>query len=840
MTYTDNPQLRLAYNFVQFTNRNVFLTGRAGTGKTTFLKKLRTESPKRMVVLAPTGVAAINAGGMTLHSFFQLPIGLNIPGFKRAEEEKHFTKRKIDIIRTLDLLVIDEISMVRADLLDAVDETLQRYRRNSLPFGGVQLLLIGDLQQLSPVVRDDEWAQLRDYYDTAFFFSSRALKRTNYVTVELQRIYRQENQHFVDILNKIRTNNVDNATMQELNALCNPNFLPNDNDGYITLTTHNHQADQINQTKLKELKNKQFEFDAKIQGIFPSHMFPTEEKLILKEGAQVMFVKNDPSAEKLFFNGKIGRIVNIEDEKIYVICNSDNKMVEVEPLEWTNARYEIDKETKEITEVVDGVFSQYPLRLAWAITVHKSQGLTFDKVVIDAAQSFSHGQVYVAMSRCRTLEGIVLRSPINNRCIINDPQVRSFNRWVEENPVSEQDLQVSKNDFECELIRDLFSFEQIQKSMRLCHNSISKHKSRLIVDVSGQTNSALMALNTEVCAVSEKFQNQVKFMYMTATANNTEIDRQALQTRMTNGIGYFLDKLNTIVSPILTLDVSADNKEISNEMQMHLLDLSQGYKEKEYCLKKMTEHFDVQGYMKARAMAKFEAEAKPETEIKKPASKLTNANIQNAELFERLRSWRKETSNEIGAPLYVIATQDSLVEVAEKLPTTVDELQKIKGFGAVKVKRFGFKIVEIVKRYMQENGIKGAPMQLSLTDITFSNKPQKSPKKKVNVAEIEKVDTHEATMRLFLDGNDPEHIAKKRNLTISTIIGHLCHYISIGSIDPQDVIDVDVVEKILANLQKNGLRPLSDLKKDLPEFTFDEIRLVVSYFKREYGGQSDD
>jgi len=839
MSYDDNPQLRLAYNFVQFTNRNVFLTGRAGTGKTTFLKKLRTESPKRMVVLAPTGVAAINAGGMTLHSFFQLPFGLNIPGYKRAEEENRFTKRKIDIIRTLDLLVIDEISMVRADLLDAIDETLQRYRRNSLPFGGVQLLLIGDLQQLSPVVRDDEWAQLRDYYDTAFFFSSRALQRTNYVTVELQRIYRQENQHFVDILNQIRTNTVDNDTMQELNGLYNPAFMPNDNEGYITLTTHNNQADQINQTKLKELKTKQFEFEAKIQGVFPSHMFPTEEKLILKEGAQVMFVKNDPSAEKLFFNGKIGRIVNIEDEKIYVECNSDKKMIEVEPLEWNNSRYEIDNETKEITEVIDGVFSQYPLRLAWAITVHKSQGLTFDKVVIDAEKSFSHGQVYVAMSRCRTLEGIVLRSPINNRCIINDPQVRAFNRWVEENPVSEHDLQVSKNDFECELIRDLFSFEQIQKCMRLLNNSISKYKSRLIVDVSGQTNSALMALNTEVCSVSEKFQNQVKFMYMTATANNSEIDRQALQTRMTNGVGYFLDKLKAIITPILTLDVSADNKEIGNEMQMHLLDLSQNYKEKVFCLKKMSEQFDVQEYMKARAMSKLEAENKPKTENKKPTAKSSNLNIVNAELFELLRSWRKETSEETGAPLYVIATQDSLVEVAEKLPTTVDELQRIKGFGAVKVKRFGYKIVEIVKRYMQENGIKGAPLQLSLMDASVSFKPKKSAKEKEKVADIEKFDTHEATMRLFLDGNDVDQIAKKRNLTISTIIGHLCHYISEGSIDPEDVIDVEVVEKILANLQKNGLRPLSDIKKNLPEFTFDEIRLVVSYYKREYAAEND-
>jgi ATP-dependent exoDNAse (exonuclease V) alpha subunit len=410
MNYPDNPQLQMAYNFLELTNQNVFLTGKAGTGKTTFLQNLKRNSPKRMVVLAPTGVAAINAGGATIHSFFQMPFGPHIPELTLVQDEKNgdraifkLNKMKIDIIRTLDLLIIDEISMVRADLLDGIDEVLRRYRNTTRPFGGVQLLMIGDLQQLAPVVKDDEWNILKAYYETAFFFSSRALRKTSYITVELKHIYRQSDRFFIDILNQIRNNRVSQETFIELNKRYIPGFTPNEKDGYITLTTHNYQSNELNQFRLGQIAEKAFVPKATVEGNFPVHAYPTELELELKKGAQVMFVKNDPSPEKLYYNGKIGKITHIEDEIVYVNCPGDTDEIPVGRAEWQNTSYTIDNETKEIKETIEGTFVQYPLKLAWAITIHKSQGLTFEKVVIDAAQAFSHGQVYVALSRCKHL-----------------------------------------------------------------------------------------------------------------------------------------------------------------------------------------------------------------------------------------------------------------------------------------------------------------------------------------------------------------------------------------------------------------------------------------------------
>ena len=319
-----NPELELAYRFVQYTGKNIFLTGKAGTGKTTFLRNLKEQSPKRMVVVAPTGVAAINAGGVTIHSMFQLPFGIYLPEYRHAQnnqQSKGFTREKLNILRSIDLLVIDEISMVRADLLDSVDDVLRRTRRTNHPFGGVQLLMIGDLQQLSPVAREEEWNILKQHYETPYFFSSNALKHSSYLTIELKKVYRQSDKRFIDLLNKIRENCVDRECLAELNKRYDPEFAKGEHEGYITLTTHNAQAQQINQSRLDKLPSKAYTFNATIDGDFPEHSYPTEERLTLKKGAQVMFVKNDPSPEKLFYNGKIGKIVEISNESISVQCD---------------------------------------------------------------------------------------------------------------------------------------------------------------------------------------------------------------------------------------------------------------------------------------------------------------------------------------------------------------------------------------------------------------------------------------------------------------------------------------------------------------------------------------
>ena len=424
-----NRELELARQFIERTDTNVFLTGKAGTGKTTFLKQLRANTPKRMVVVAPTGVAAINAGGVTIHSFFQLPLSPYIPGMSFSEsgrKQYSFSKEKKNILRSLDLLVIDEISMVRADLLDAIDSVLRRYKDHTRPFGGVQLLMIGDLQQLSPVVKENEIHLLSAHYPTFYFFGSHALQQSNYVTIELKTIYRQTDQQFVSILNAIRERKIDASLLAKLNERYIPGFNAESADGYIRLTTHNHTAQQYNESRLAALPTKAYSFQAEVKGNFNEALYPADATLQLKQGAQVMFIRNDESGQGRYYNGKIGHIQSVSADNIIVRCNDDDTSFRVEPSEWANSRYILDESTKEIREEIEGTFRQYPLRLAWAITIHKSQGLTFEKAVIDAASSFAHGQVYVALSRCKTLEGLVLASPVNAAAIISDDTVADF------------------------------------------------------------------------------------------------------------------------------------------------------------------------------------------------------------------------------------------------------------------------------------------------------------------------------------------------------------------------------------------------------------------------------
>ena len=396
-----NPELELAWKFIENTGTSLFLTGKAGTGKTTFLRKLQAESPKRMVVLAPTGIAAMNAGGITLHSFFQLPFAPHVPdaSFQAGGDAAYryrFSKEKISILRSIDLMVIDEISMVRADVLDAVDEVLQRYRRNSLPFGGVQLLMIGDLQQLAPVVKDEEWKLLSRYYRTPYFFSAQSLRGMDYFTIELTTVYRQRDNRFLDMLNSVREGRCDESVLAALNSRYLPGFNPPREKGYIRLVTHNYQAQRVNDRELERLPGRSSVFEAEVEGKFPEYLFPTEKILELKRGAQVMFVKNDSSGEHRYFNGTIGEVTEAGPGHVRVRCLQTGVELTVQPEEWSNTRYALNEETKEITEEVEGSFRQYPLKLAWAITIHKSQGLTFDRAIVDVGGSFAHGQTYVA------------------------------------------------------------------------------------------------------------------------------------------------------------------------------------------------------------------------------------------------------------------------------------------------------------------------------------------------------------------------------------------------------------------------------------------------------------
>lgn len=468
-------QTQLAWDIIETTNTNLFLTGKAGTGKTTFLRRLKEESSKRIVVVAPTGIAAINAEGVTIHSFFQLSFAPFIPNYNLKEQQFRFSKQKINVIRSIDTLVIDEISMVRADLLDAVDSVLRRFRKNNLPFGGVQMVMIGDLGQLAPVAKDDEWQMLSHYYATPYFFSSLALQRTRYAIVELTKVYRQSDKRFLDILNKVRENRADAAVLSALNSRYIPNFKPRKEDGYIRLTTHNWQAQRINDYELELLPGKPYTYTATIEGKYPEMLFPTDETLTLKTGAQVMFVKNDSSADKAYYNGMIGTIAAIDAEGFTVTAKDTGENIRVQPEQWDNTRYVLNEKTNEISEEVEGTFTQFPVKTAWAITVHKSQGLTFDHAIIDVQRAFTHGQTYVALSRCRTLEGMVLSAPLPQSAIIRDEAVDEYATHAIEHTPSEGQIEQLQRDYYLSVVSELFDFRPLMDAFNRVLDLLDGH-----------------------------------------------------------------------------------------------------------------------------------------------------------------------------------------------------------------------------------------------------------------------------------------------------------------------------------------------------------------------------
>src|SRR5882757_369185 len=455
-TDTSNPVFQLAVQFVNQTARPIFLTGRAGTGKTTFLKYIRENSFKKMAVVAPTGVAAINAGGTTLHSFFQLPFGPYIPVARSGWDTDHsgatdpnslftnirFNGNKRELLQELELLVIDEISMVRADVLDAVDTILRHFRQQPLiPFGGVQMLYIGDLFQLPPVVPEEEWKLLQHHYKSPFFFDAQVLRQAAPLYLELKKIYRQNEADFIHILNNIRNNRASRNDLDRLHQYYKPDFIPAKEENYITLTSHNAKADGINQAELSKLPVRQHAFEASVTGEFNDKAYPAEKTLQLKEGAQIMLIKNDKGESRRYFNGKIGTIKKLSAEKIVVVFPGEPDDLTLEKETWKNIRYHYDKEKDKIEEEELGTFSQYPVRLAWAITIHKSQGLTFEKAVIDAGASFAPGQVYVALSRLTSLNGLVLRSRILPYSISTDERVIGFTESTLSDSVLEEQLQ---------------------------------------------------------------------------------------------------------------------------------------------------------------------------------------------------------------------------------------------------------------------------------------------------------------------------------------------------------------------------------------------------------------
>ena len=693
-----NPALDLAFAHVQHTGRHLFLTGKAGTGKTTFLRSLKERLPKQMVVVAPTGVAAINAGGVTLHSFFQLPFG-PLAGREDGQQHFRFSRDKIAMIRGMDLLVIDEISMVRADLLDAVDGVLRRYRDRRKPFGGVQLLMIGDLQQLSPVVKDHEWELLRDLYDTPYFFGSRALRETDYACIELTQVYRQQDGRFLDLLNAVRENRLSPEALAELNRRHVPDFSPADGEGYITLCTHNAQAQRLNDSKLREIAAPAVRFAAEINGAFPELSYPVDPQIELKVGAQVMFVKNDPSPDKLFYNGKIGRIVAIDGASVRVRCPGDLAEIVVAPMQWDNVKYAIDPATNRIAETVEGTFKQIPLKLAWAITIHKSQGLTFERAIVEADASFAHGQVYVALSRCKTLEGLVLRTPLRPSSIIVDPAVADYVRQMAARHPDPDRLQTDRLTYQRELLVNLFSFHLLRYRLNALLELADLNRGSLLpglVERFGQLHDVAQA---DLVAVGEKFLLQIDRLL----ADHPDAESNAaLRDRLQKAAGYFVAKLRDgILDSLADADCELDNQALRRQLLNAKEKAETEARIKLAGIQACADGFNVQTFLAARSAAALKVEPAPKSRRKgkTPAAAIdvTSAPA-NPVLFEALRAWRAEQAAAQQVPAYHLFSQKTLYALAAAAPKTEAELSEIHGIGPKKLIQYGEALLDLIRQ----------------------------------------------------------------------------------------------------------------------------------------------
>lgn len=725
-----NSELALAWQFIENTGTHLFLTGKAGTGKTTFLRKLKRESPKRMVVIAPTGIAAINAGGVTIHSFFQIPFAPYVPESSfstngQATYRFRFGKEKINIIRSMDLLVIDEISMVRADLLDAVDEMLRRYRDRHKPFGGVQLLMIGDLQQLAPVVKDEEWQMLKKYYDTPYFFSSRALKQTEYCTIELKTVYRQSDGAFLDLLNRIRENHCDPQVLEALNRRYLPDFQPRKEEGYIRLVTHNYQAQRINNYELEQLPGRSYAFRATIDGKFPEYSYPTDELLELKKGAQVMFVKNDSSGEHRYYNGMIGEVTDLSADSIEVRAKDSTAAFLLQEEEWANAKYVLDEESKEIVEDIEGTFRQFPLKLAWAITIHKSQRLTFERAIIDASSSFAHGQTYVALSRCKTLEGLVLSAPLSAKAVISDRAVDRFTEEARRNEPDEDRFHSLQRTYFHELLSGLFDFRPLEQSLQRYVRLIDEHLYKLYPKQLAAYKAEAERFHEKVVIVAQKFGMQ--YNRLIDAAQNYATD-ETLQERIAAGAGYFKKEMEPQYLVLIKERVLAtDNKELKKQLNTAKEELNTLFLLKDDLLAYVIAHgFRTAEYLRQKAILSIgdsalsgkedlkrrgllDAVEKNIRERKKKESATpavqVPSDVLHPELYDRLVAWRNSEASRLGLPVYTVIQQKAILGISNLLPADKAMLVRIPYFGKKGVEKYGDIILEMVHGYRKEKGL---------------------------------------------------------------------------------------------------------------------------------------
>lgn len=709
-----STEFDLAFKFITQTSKNVFLTGKAGTGKTTFLKYLKENTHKNIVTAAPTGVAAINAGGVTLHSLFQLPFAPYAPSEDHYQNtlSKHpllsqikLNAQKRKVLSNMDLLVIDEVSMVASNTLDAIDIILKSVRKNfDYPFGGVQVLFIGDLRQLPPVIKNLSPEVFRKIYRSYFFFDSLVLQQYPPVMVELKKVYRQDDDVFVDILNAVRENNLTPQHLDVLNSRLNPSFDPKNEDGYITLTTHNAQADEINQSKINKLKKQEYVFKATVKDDFPESMYPAEENLLLKKGAQVMFLKND-TEEKKYFNGKIGIIDHLTQHEIFVKCEDNEGLIEVKKEKWENVHYKIDASTRDVEQEVLGSFVQFPLRLAWAITIHKSQGLTFDKLIVDAQKAFANGQVYVALSRVRSLEGLVLTSQISKQFL---GASHNLQHWEEHHnqpeklPALLEDSKVDCIRTECLLI---FDWSNPVKMVSDVNSAAAGSKDKLDPEIPNWT-LALLNQVIELNTIAKKFQVSI---FKLTTDPDFKANQNQFNQRLKDAANYFLPKIEMVKEMILQHPIACKTKKIAELFDEPFAELASFLHDVVHQMKYLEKGaFDLEEYLKDYRVNKT-----PELKIKKcyvakkskSQSLVSAAEIEHINLYQQIALYRKEKAKKKNAPIYRVFSNKAVKEMCEFLPQTEESLLLVNGMGPATVEQYGEDLLMIIKQYCEDKNI---------------------------------------------------------------------------------------------------------------------------------------